>query len=101
MSAYGLLLWGFERGVPGRRREPDPPPPDFQFPHMENPQLVAPGWRPRMVDYIYLSFTNSIAFSATDAMPLSAWAKLQMLSESAVSAVSLLIVTRRSVHVFN
>ena len=98
--AYGLWFWGFDRGGPVRRREPEPPPPDFQFPQMENPQLAAPGWHPRLVDYIYVSFTNSIAFSPTDAMPLSRWAKLLMLSESAVSAVSILLVTARAVNIF-
>jgi hypothetical protein len=98
--AYGLWFWGFDRGGPVRRREPDPPPPDFQFPQMENPQLAAPGWHPRLTDYVYVSFTNSIAFSPTDAMPLSRWAKLLMLSESAISAVSILLVTARAVNIF-
>jgi hypothetical protein len=98
--AYGLWFWGFDRGGPVRRREPDPPPPDFQFPQMENPQLAAPGWHPRLVDYIYVSFTNSIAFSPTDAMPLSPWAKLLMLSESGISAISILLVTARAVNIF-
>jgi len=98
--AYGLWFWGFDRGGPIRRREPDPPPPDFQFPQMENPQLAAPGWHPRLLDYLYISFTNSIAFSPTDAMPLSRWAKLMMLSESAVSAISILLVAARSVNIF-
>ena len=97
--AYGLWFWGFDRGGPVRRREPNPPP-DFQFPQMENPQLAAPGWHPRLVDYIYVSFTNSIAFSPTDAMPLSRWAKLLMLSESAVSAISILLVAARAVNIF-
>jgi hypothetical protein len=98
--AYGLWFWGFDRGGPVRRREPDPPPPDFQFPQMENPQLAARGWQPHLVDYVYVSFTNSIAFSPTDAMPLSRWAKLLMLSESAVSAISILLVTARAVNIF-
>jgi hypothetical protein len=98
--AYGLWFWGLDRGGPVRRRQPDPPPPDFQFPQMENPQLAAPGWHPRLLDYIYVSFTNSIAFSPTDAMPLSRWAKMLMLSESAVSAVSILLVTARAVNIF-
>jgi hypothetical protein len=97
--AYGLWFWGFDRGGPVKRREPDPPPPDFQFPQMENPQLAAPGWYPRLVDYIYVSFTNSIAFSPTDAMPLSRRAKLLMLSESAVSATTILLVAARSVNI--
>jgi uncharacterized membrane protein len=98
--AYGLWYWGFDRGGPVRRRQPDPPPPDFQFPQMENPQLAEPGWYPRLVDYIYVSFTNSIAFSPTDAMPLTRRAKLLMLSESAISAVSILLVTARAVNIF-
>ena len=65
-----------------RRREPNPPPPDFQFPQMENPELAAPGWYPRLFDYIYVSFTNSIAFSPTDAMPLSRQAKTADALES-------------------
>ncbi len=98
--AFGLWFWGIDRGGPVRRRQPDPPPPDFQFPQMENPTLAAPGWHPRIVDYIYISFTNSIAFSPIDAMPLSRRTKLLMLSESAVSAVSILLVTARSVNIF-
>ena len=98
--AYGLWYWGFDRGGPVRRLEPEPPLPDFQFPQMENPELAAPGWRPHLVDYVYVSFTNSIAFSPTDAMPLSRWAKLLMLSESAVSALSILLVTARAVNIF-
>jgi hypothetical protein len=98
--AYGLWFWGFDRGGPVKRLQPDLPPPDFQFPQMENPQLAAPGWRPHLVDYIYISFTNSIAFSPTDAMPLSRWAKLLMLSESAVSAITILLVAARAVNIF-
>jgi len=98
--AYGLWFWGFDRGGPVRRRQPHPPPPDFQFPQMENPQLAPAGWHPRLIDYVYVSFTNSIAFSPTDAMPLSGWAKLLMLSESAVSAISILLVTARAVNIF-
>jgi hypothetical protein len=98
--AYGLWYWGFDRGGPARRRKPHPPPPDFQFPQMENPKLAAPGWHPHLLDYIYVSFTNSLAFSPTDAMPLSPWAKLLMLSESAISAVSILLVTARAVNIF-
>src|SRR5579884_1992845 len=98
--AFGLWFWAFDRGGPVRRREADPPPPDFQFPQMENPQLAAPGWHAHLIDYIYISFTNSIAFSPTDAMPLSRWAKLLMLSESAISALSVLLVTARAVNIF-
>jgi len=98
--AFGLWFWAFDRGGPVRRLRANPPPPDFQFPQMENPQLAAPGWSPHLVDYIYVSFTNSIAFSPTDVMPLSRWAKLSMMVESAISAVTVLLVAARAVNIF-
>jgi len=98
--SFGLVFWAIDRGGPVRRARPDPPPPDFQFPQMENPTLAAPGWYPQLVDYIYVSFTNCIAFSPTDAMPLSRRAKLLMLSESGVSAITVLLVAARAVNIF-
>ena len=97
---FGLWYWAFDRGGPVRRLEPDPPPPDFQFPQLENPQLAAPGWQPELVDYLYVSLTNSIAFSPTDAMPLSRWAKLLMSAESALSSITVLLVAARAVNIF-
>ena len=99
--AFGLWYWAVDRGGPVRRRRPEPPPPDFQFPQMENPQLVPPGWQPRLIDYVYVSFTNAIAFSPTDAMPLSGRAKGLMLFESALSAMTILLVAARAVNIFH
>jgi hypothetical protein len=97
---YGLWFWALDRGGPVRRLQADPPPPDWQFPQMENPELAEPGWQPHLFDYQYVSFTNSIAFSPTDSMPLTHRAKLLMLSESAVSAVTVLLVAARAVNIF-
>jgi uncharacterized membrane protein len=48
-----------------------------------------------VVDYLYLSFTNATAFSPTDVMPLSRWAKLTMLVQSTVSlAIGALVIAR-------
>ena len=97
---FSLWFWAVDRGGPVRRLEPDPPPPDFQFPQMENPELAEPGWYPRLFDYVYVSFTNSIAFSPTDAMPLTRRAKMLMLFGSAVSSVTILLVAARAVNIF-
>lgn len=98
--AFGLWYWAFDRGGPVRRVRPDPPLPDFQFPQMENPQLAEPGWQPELLDYIYVAFTNAIAFSPTDAMPLSRRAKLMMLAESSISSITVLLVAARAVNIF-
>jgi hypothetical protein len=97
--AFGLMFWGFDRGGPVERLRSDRPLPDFQFPQDENPELAQPGWQPRLVDYVYVSFTNSIAFSPTDAMPLTRWAKLLMLLESSISAMTVLLVAARAINI--
>jgi hypothetical protein len=76
---FGLLFWEFDRGGPIRRQAPDAPPRDFQFPQDENPALAEPDRHPRLADYVYISFTNAIAFSPTDAMPLTRRVKMMML----------------------
>jgi len=98
--AYGLWFWAFDRGGPVTRVGADPPLPDFLFPQMQSQELAAPHWTPELTDYMYVSFTNSIAFSPTDTLPLTRWAKLLMLSESAISAVTILLVAARAVNIF-
>lgn len=97
---FGLIYWAFDRGGPARRASPQPPLPDFGFPQMEAPGLAEPDWQPRLVDYIYVSFTNALAFSPTDTMPLTARAKMLMLCEASVSALTLLLVAARAVNIF-
>jgi uncharacterized membrane protein len=99
MITFGLLFWEFDRGGPARRREPDPPPRDFQFPQDENPTLAETAWHPRLADYVYVSFTNAVAFSPTDVMPLTRRVKMMMLAEAAVSAITTLLVAARAVNI--
>src|ERR671933_525852 len=96
---FGLWFWLLDRGGPVRRRRPNPPPPDFLFPQLDSPKL-APGWEPHLVDYVYVAFTNAIAFSPTDVLPLTRLAKLLMLLESALSALTILLVAARAVNIF-
>jgi hypothetical protein len=97
---FGLLFWELEAGGPvARIRDAQRTTPDFQFPQDENPQLAPRGWRPQVWDYLYLSITNSIAFSPTDTMPLSLRAKAAMGLESAISAATILLVAARAVNV--
>jgi len=67
---------------------------------MDSPEFAEPGWRPQLVDYLYVSFTDSIAFSPTDAMPLTRRAKLLMLTEASLSSVTVLLVAARAVNIF-
>ncbi len=96
---FGLWYWELDRGGPAARAHAPRPYPDFQFPQMENPSLAPPGWEPHFWDYFYVSFTNAIAFSPTDSMPLARWAKLTMLLQSAVSISTVALVIARAVNI--
>ncbi|HEX6401635.1 MAG TPA: hypothetical protein VF003_00465 [Pseudonocardiaceae bacterium] len=54
---------------------------------------------PRIRCRLYLSFTNATAFSPTDVMPLSRWAKVTMMAQSLVSLVTLVLVIARAVNI--
>ena len=97
---FALVFWELDDGGPVERATASARErPDFQFPQDENPQLARPGWAPGLVDYVYVSVTNSIAFSPTDAMPLTHSAKLFMGLEAAVSALTVLVVGARAINI--
>lgn len=80
------------------------PPADFRFSQDEDADAVDEvaasasdrvDWAPVLVDYLYVSVTNSSAFSPTDTMPLSSQAKLLMaVQASSALIVSLLVIAR-------
>ena len=64
-----------------------------------NPDLAPPGWSPLFCDYLYLGYTNAVAFSPTDAMPLAHWAKAAMAIQSMISILILsLVIAQRREH---
>jgi hypothetical protein len=72
---------------------------DFVFPQHLTPELSPAGWQPAFVDYLYVSFTNATAFSPTDTMPYSRWAKLLMILESVASLLLAIMVAARAVNI--
>jgi hypothetical protein len=108
MIAFGLVYWELDRGgavargpsadVPARRK-------DFWFPQ-DDPDVgthwtesADERWIPMFVDYLYVSMTNSIAFSPTDTMPLTTRAKLLMAAESLTAMVTSVLVIARAVNI--
>jgi hypothetical protein len=96
---FGLWYWEFDRGGPVARANADRMYPDFQFAQMATPQLAPPDWEPAFADYLYLSFTNAAAFSPTDVLPLSRWAKMGMTAQATVSIVTVALVVARAVNI--
>jgi uncharacterized membrane protein len=97
---FALWYWEFDRGGPVARALNVKRYPDFQFPQMALPaDIVPPDWEPKFVDYLYLGLTNAAAFSPTDTMPLSRWAKVAMAAQSLVSIVTVALVVSRAVNI--
>ena len=97
--AFALVFWELDRGGPAARAGGRKDHPDFAFAQMQSPELAPPDWEPFFADYLYLAFTNATAFSPTDVLPLSRWAKMLMLVQSAVSLTVVALVVARAVNV--
>jgi hypothetical protein len=96
---FGLWFWTLDSGGPLRRALVGRRTPDFRFPQDENRDLAGEGWYPRLEDYVYVALTNAIAFSPTDAMPLTRQAKALMALEAGISVAAVLLVAARAVNV--
>ena len=99
--AFGIWYWELDRGGPFARAAAATPYPDFLFPQMTDPELAPEHWEPRFIDYLYVSFTNVVAFSPTDTMPLSRWAKALMGVQSIVALSTITLVIARAVNVLH
>jgi hypothetical protein len=96
---FGLLYWELDRGGPAVRGQAGDGAPDFLFPQMGTHEIGQQDWLPRFVDYLFLSFTNSTAFSPTDTLPLTARAKLLMMTEAMGAITIVVMVVGRAVNV--
>ncbi len=105
---FALLYWELDRGGPvARLRLPreQMQAADWRFSQDENDDAItevsatasAAGWVPVFVDYLYLSLTNSSAFSPTDTMPLSSRAKVLMGVQATAAMVTSLMVIARAI----
>jgi hypothetical protein len=114
-SALGLWLsnilvfascyWRLDAGGPNQR--------DIRGVHSEGaflfPQMTLdPGvqaalgerhWRPGFVDYLFLAFNTSTAFSPTDVPVLSRWAKMMMMVQASISLGTVVLLAARAVNV--
>ncbi|MEW2258279.1 hypothetical protein [Streptomyces sp. NPDC047869] len=110
---FGLAYWELDRGGPVSRTQAprdELPLADFRFSQDEDDDAVeevAAGasrtsdWVPTLTDYLYVSVTNSSAFSPTDTMPLSTRAKFLMSVQGVSALVTSLLVIARAVSILH
>ncbi|HET9721801.1 MAG TPA: hypothetical protein VFP32_02115 [Candidatus Saccharimonadales bacterium] len=95
---FGLWYWEFDSpGLSGVKKHDSSP--QFQFPNMQDEMRRINKWEPTFFDYLYISITNSTAFSPTDTMPLTHATKALMSVQALISLLTVVLVTARAVNI--
>ena len=98
---FALWYWKLDAGGPlgrdraGRRASKS----SFLFPQMVRQSEADQSWSPEFLDYFFLAFNTSTAFSPTDTAVLSRWAKVGMMLQSLISLSIIALLAARAVNV--
>ena len=102
---FASWYWRLDAGGP-RAREIQGVHTDgaFLFPQMTLDQnarklMGEDTWSPGFIDYLFLAFNTSTAFSPTDCPVLSRWAKVLMMVQSLISFTTVALLAARAVNI--
>jgi uncharacterized membrane protein len=96
---FALWYWKLDAGGPlGRDRSRGHIDSSFLFPQMLDAECD-PEWSPQFMDYLFLAFNTSTAFSPTDTAALSRWAKAGMMLQSLISLTIVALLAARAVNI--
>ena len=95
---FALWYWEVDGGGPAHRHATRCGSTDFAFPQMVVGTDEQAGWMPEFVDYLFLAFNTSTAFSPTDTMVLARRAKLMMMYQSLLSLVTVVVLVARAIN---
>jgi hypothetical protein len=97
---FALWYWKLDAGGPlARDRWRGRSKSSFLFPQMLNLDDGNPSWSPHFMDYLFLAFNTSTAFSPTDTAALSRWAKVGMMLQSIISLTIVALLAARAVNI--
>jgi hypothetical protein len=97
---FALWYWKLDAGGPlGRDRPGGASQSSFLFPQMVRQSEADQSWSPEFMDYVFLAFNTSTAFSPTDTAVLSRWAKVGMMLQSIISLSIIALLAARAVNV--
>jgi len=102
---FALWYWRLDAGGPYQRdRIPGHTDGAFLFPQMTmSKEALKEGgqqnWSPNFIDYLFLAFNTSTAFSPTDVPVLAGWAKVLMMLQSLLSLLIIALLAARAVNI--
>jgi uncharacterized membrane protein len=91
---FALWYWELDGGGPAHRHQGKH---DFVFPQMTI-HHKPDEWTPEFLDYLFLAFNTSTAFSPTDTMVLARRAKVLMMLQSLISLVTIAVLAARAIN---
>jgi hypothetical protein len=98
---FALWYWELDAGGPLTRDQPHAlSDSSFLFPQMLGTEEKDSTWKPNFVDYLFLAFNTSTAFSPTDTAVLSRWAKVGTMLQSLISLTIVALLAARAVNIF-
>jgi hypothetical protein len=96
---FALWYWKLDAGGPLGRDEPGGiTGSSFLFPQMMRESDANQSWSPNFLDYLFLAFNTSTAFSPTDTAVLARWAKVMMMLQSLISLSIIALLAARAVN---
>jgi Protein of unknown function (DUF1345) len=97
---FALWYWKLDAGGPINRELPGGMSKSaFLFPQMMGRENQDPNWVPNFIDYLFLAFNTSTAFSPTDTAVLSRAAKLGTMLQSLISLTIIALLAARAVNI--
>jgi len=98
VATFAVWYWEIDGGGPAQRRREGHVSEDFLFPQMNLDDKSARDWSPGFLDYLFLAFNTSTAFSPTDTAFLSQRAKVLMMVQALLSLLILAVLVSRAIN---
>jgi hypothetical protein len=98
VATFAVWYWEIDGGGPAQRHREEHVSADFLFPQMNLGDKTARGWSPGFLDYLFLAFNTSTAFSPTDTAFLSQRAKVLMMVQALASLLILAVLVSRAIN---
>ncbi len=96
---FALWYWTIDGGGPAKRHPGKHASTDFAFPQQQqDDDGMVEGWSPGFLDYLFLAFNTSTAFSPTDTLVLSRPAKVLLMIQSTISLLVVAVLAARAIN---
>jgi hypothetical protein len=101
VTLFAIWYWLLDAGGPARRGRDPAARGDFVFAQHTTGPPGWSGWRPGLVDYLFLSFNASTTFGPTDTLVLSRRGKILMMMQVVTSMASFAVLAARAVGILS